>query len=188
MPPLLYLHVFRGEWVSGKTKPKLECSQSVADTLDSCKHKVRSCSNLSGQHCEPSPCSLERLIGINKEVLSWETLVCCLFLKASVDLTCSSAYHWQWQTGVAGNIIGTSFSLSYKEKSVIFYSCMYLCLFYTVVLYALVQTSAYQSWRECEEIDNNEILWHGPVAVWAGSAISPQGLGNEQIELLSSLR
>ena len=80
-------------WVD--EKPELESSQVVADTLDSCKHKVRSCSNLSGQDCEPAPCSLERLIGINKEGPSQETLLCCLFLNSSVDLTYNGAFNRQ---------------------------------------------------------------------------------------------
>lgn len=63
-----------------------------------------------------------------------------------------------------------------------------MCLSQYILLQALVQTSAYQSWQECVEIDNSEILKHGPVAVWAGSAVFPQGLGYEQIELLSSLQ
>lgn len=70
------------EWL----EPGLECSQAVADTLDSCKHKVRSSSNLSGRDCEPMPCSVERLIGINKEGLSGEPLLCSLFLKARPDI------------------------------------------------------------------------------------------------------
>lgn len=61
--------------------PELESSQTMAGTLESCKHKVRSHSNLSGQDCEPVPRALKRLIGINTEGLPPDTVLCCLFLK-----------------------------------------------------------------------------------------------------------
>lgn len=63
------------------------------------------------------PCSVERLIGINKEGLSWEPLLCCLFLKATVDLTYSSAYNGQNETVVPRAIICSFFRSCCKEKT-----------------------------------------------------------------------
>lgn len=46
--------------------------------------------NSSGQDFEPLPCSLDKLIGISKDELSREAMLCCLFPEATWDISGST--------------------------------------------------------------------------------------------------